>query len=390
MALGQQSGDSLFNLASQSQTNLSKIETLAKITNQAKEYPIADVITAIEWIDSLAIDSLEVYILYNQNNKLGNYFRYLGFDDEGLKYFEKNNLISQRFQLVPEYLNIGLIYHDQGDYSTAKSYFLKSRNGHYRYGVNNQAYGYYFYGRSILKNKPDSSNYYVNTAIAIWESIPLGGPNDIYYFDKREPGALTQAYHHLGLDALQEGDFIAAGKYAEKVKLWANISSCSWGSYYSLKAIINLKNKNLDSAIYFALKNLEESQKPNCGGFYVKDNEAESHSLIATMYEQNGSIEEAYMHYKKYVKLKNEVKSSSNQMAVQFHKFEKDKLTLEKGFQKELLQEKILRNVALASGLLLLLISAGFYNRWQFVRKSRAIIKKEKDSSENLLINILT
>ena len=47
------------------------------------------------------------------------------------------------------------------------------------------------------------------------------------------------------------------------------------------------------------------------------------------------------------------------------------------------------RNIALVSGALVLLLAGGLYSRLRYMRKSRATIQKEKDRSENLLLNIL-
>ena len=37
----------------------------------------------------------------------------------------------------------------------------------------------------------------------------------------------------------------------------------------------------------------------------------------------------------------------------------------------------------------MLLISGGLYGRWRYIKKAKAVIEKEKDRSENLLLNIL-
>ena len=47
------------------------------------------------------------------------------------------------------------------------------------------------------------------------------------------------------------------------------------------------------------------------------------------------------------------------------------------------------RNIAIGSGLFFLLLAGGFFSRWRYVKKSKAIIEKEKDRSNNLLLNIL-
>src|SRR6266545_4192691 len=47
------------------------------------------------------------------------------------------------------------------------------------------------------------------------------------------------------------------------------------------------------------------------------------------------------------------------------------------------------RNIFMYGGLGILVVTASLWNRLRYIRKSRAIIKKEKDRSENLLLNIL-
>jgi class 3 adenylate cyclase len=56
---------------------------------------------------------------------------------------------------------------------------------------------------------------------------------------------------------------------------------------------------------------------------------------------------------------------------------------------QEIEQEKRKELYLTVSGLFILLVAGGIYNRLRFVRKSKAIIEKEKDRSENLLLNIL-
>ena len=61
----------------------------------------------------------------------------------------------------------------------------------------------------------------------------------------------------------------------------------------------------------------------------------------------------------------------------------------EVAYEKQILEQTNTRNVLIGSGLLLLVISGGLWNRLAFSRKSRKIIEIEKDRSENLLLNIL-
>ncbi len=55
----------------------------------------------------------------------------------------------------------------------------------------------------------------------------------------------------------------------------------------------------------------------------------------------------------------------------------------------EIKRQKAIRNGTIAFGVLLLVLAGGLYNRYQYTRKTNAIITKEKERSEELLLNIL-
>jgi class 3 adenylate cyclase len=57
--------------------------------------------------------------------------------------------------------------------------------------------------------------------------------------------------------------------------------------------------------------------------------------------------------------------------------------------QKEVDKKIQTRNLFAGGGLLAILLAGAFFSRWRYVRKSRDIISKEKDRSDNLLLNIL-
>ncbi len=70
-------------------------------------------------------------------------------------------------------------------------------------------------------------------------------------------------------------------------------------------------------------------------------------------------------------------------------KVEEEKLKVEMTHQIEVRKKEKNRNIAFGSGLFFLLLAGGLFGRNRYIRKSKAIIEKEKDRSENLLLNIL-
>lgn len=67
----------------------------------------------------------------------------------------------------------------------------------------------------------------------------------------------------------------------------------------------------------------------------------------------------------------------------------KKKLLMEIAHREEVIKKDKTRNILIGSGLFAILLAGGFFSRWRYVKKSRDIISKEKDRSENLLLNIL-
>jgi class 3 adenylate cyclase len=139
------------------------------------------------------------------------------------------------------------------------------------------------------------------------------------------------------------------------------------------------------------------------------DAEAREHSDLLTRskvaqskaitYRDMGDYKSSVFHYESYISLRDSVLNeerirSVNEMQ---EKFETEKRKREirdlevKNLDSELVTERVRRgrNLLTGGGLLVLLLATGLWSRLRYVRKSRAIIAKERDRSENLLLNIL-
>ena len=67
-----------------------------------------------------------------------------------------------------------------------------------------------------------------------------------------------------------------------------------------------------------------------------------------------------------------------------------DLLTKDQALKEETIKrQKIMNYAAAITGVLLLLVIVGFYNRYKYVRKTNKIIQNERDRSKELLLNIL-
>lgn len=90
-----------------------------------------------------------------------------------------------------------------------------------------------------------------------------------------------------------------------------------------------------------------------------------------------------------------ETNNRLQQMEIEKQAFEDSVATAEKERLIELAHEAEIRkknrtkNIAIIGALFILLIAVGLFSRWRSLRRSNAIIEKEKERSDNLLLNIL-
>ena len=91
---------------------------------------------------------------------------------------------------------------------------------------------------------------------------------------------------------------------------------------------------------------------------------------------------------KEIVKKLQQMEFSKQVLADSLLQVEKD-LHVEMAHKDEVREKDRNRNLSLGAGIFFLVLSGGFYSRWRYVKKSKKIIEKEKDRSENLLLNIL-
>lgn len=66
-----------------------------------------------------------------------------------------------------------------------------------------------------------------------------------------------------------------------------------------------------------------------------------------------------------------------------------EKRLVQEAHKETIRQKEQARNISLGIGGLVLLIAGGLYSRLRYIRKSKAVLQREKDRSENLLLNIL-
>lgn len=106
-----------------------------------------------------------------------------------------------------------------------------------------------------------------------------------------------------------------------------------------------------------------------------------------------GNFELAYKYYREYEEISEKVTSADGKSAIEKFELqlasEKKEHELKLAAQKELARERNRRNIYIGIGILVILIAIALWSRLRFIRRAKKVIEKERDRSEELLLNIL-
>jgi class 3 adenylate cyclase len=113
-----------------------------------------------------------------------------------------------------------------------------------------------------------------------------------------------------------------------------------------------------------------------------------------------GNGNEALVYFERFQEIDDSLKVDETTKKLQQMEFAKQVLTdslatvekerlIKEAHQEEVQQKNRTRNMLLGAGLLILILAGAIYSRLIYTRKAKAVIEKEKDRSENLLLNIL-
>ena len=319
---------------------------------------------------------------------------YIYHDNEdvisALKYYQKSLKIYEELDdlegIGSIYNEFGNIYSVKGDHEKALDYFLKSivNNDAFDDGTGNSAQ-YVNIGNLYL----DTEEYvkalaYYEKGLAIEEK-------------KNDKLGIASALSGIGLVYYEQGDDAKALDYLEKSLRISESINNAQGSASILLGIsdISLNQENYSKAIEYCEKSLALAK--NIGDLGGQENACE---CLYEAYRAIGNTNKALSYYEQTIIISDSIKTEETSIKLQqieFSKqvFEDSLVQVEKDLQVQMKHQVEVRkkdknrNLAIAAGLICFLLAIGFFTRWQYVKKSRAIIEKEKNRSESLLLNIL-
>ena len=313
----------------------------------------------------------------------GDFVKALDFFEKSLAIGKKNG---NQSAVASGLGNIALIYKAQGEYDKALEYFEKSlaidkKNGdqigvaHNLTGIGNlyvekanyiEALEYYEKSLAILEEQEDRGAIANNLlSIGIVYSRQSEVARALAYYEQsllisEELGnqfGIANSLKTIGFSYGRKGDFVKALDYCQKsyeiylsIGVLSGQKECCQCQYNVYKAMGN-GNK--------ALEFLEKIQ--------VIDDSLNAEETIKKLQQ---------MEFAKAVYADSVEKAEEARLIKEAH-------------EAEVAQKNKTRNIAIGGGILALLLAGGFYSRNRYIKKSRDVISKEKDRSENLLLNIL-
>lgn len=314
-------------------------------------------------------------VLGNQVNAIRHY-------ELGLEQYER---LGNKSGMAKTLNNLGNIYADLGD-EKAMDYYLKSVDLH-----------------EHIDDKNGLINPINNIGILFFEREDY--PKALEYYSKslelsielNNKSGIAMCLNNLGELYENKGDLALALKY---YKDCLNISNELGHNYGITQSFINI-------ARIFTKENSFKEAIRNCNQSYDRAKEMKSIGLqkkacecLYEAYKGMGNGAMALEFHEQMLVLNDSLQTEETAKKLQQMEFAKQVLAdsllqVEKDLQVEMVHQEEVRkkdrnrNLAVGAGIFFLVLSGGFYSRWRYVRKSKRIIEKEKDRSENLLLNIL-
>ncbi len=323
-------------------------------------------------------------------NNIGLTYWNQGNNSKAIDYYIKSLKLSQELNdktgVGQTLNNIGNIYSDIGDYSKALDYYDQSLKIKEELGdtegaaicLSNIGIMYEYLG-----DYPKALDYSYQS-LKIKEEFP----------DKK---SISHTLLPLGSIYMSMGDYPKALEYFTKsLDLREELNDIKGMAIcYNKIGNLYLKLNSSSKAISWCKKALDISEE-----IEIIASQREACNCLYEAYKSLGKGNEALEYFERTKILADSLNKEETAKKLQQMEFakqmladslvrEEEKLIVKHAYELEVKKKDLQRKIFLALVIFVLLIAVGLYGSLRYVRISRAIIQKEKDSSENLLLNIL-
>lgn len=381
--------DSLKGALSTSREDSNKVETLLELSKlyygsslenaMTKAIEARDLATKLNYKKGLAYAYKSIGIVYYIQDK---YIKAIHAWQSSLEIFKE---IRDKVGIANIQNNIGAVYFNQGDDDKALEYYLKSLE---------------------LSEEIDDTLRILTACInigAVYENKPNTYKNALEYYQRALP--LAEAIHDehaLGVVLANIGSlYYTMGQDSVAMLFLERSVKTLRKSQQDLPAALNtigriyLRKGDFQAAINECWKGLQLAEEVSAISL-----QRAACECLYTSYKAIGNRNKALEYHEQMLVLDDSLQAEETSKKLQQMEFakqvladsmaqEEKELKTKIAYEADVRQKKRSRNLFLGGGLLVLLLAVGLYRRNRYIRKSRDEISKEKDRSENLLLNIL-
>jgi class 3 adenylate cyclase/Tfp pilus assembly protein PilF len=325
----------------------------------------------------------------NMSSNLGAVHFSQGDDNKAIEYHLQSLRVSEeigdKLRIATSLINIGAVYSNkENTLHMALDYYhralpLSNELGDYE-AIATVAVNM---GEIFLQNNsPDSALYFFNTSLEAYQ--------------KAESVKVAYALTNIGKVYAMIGDYPQAVKFQKEAIEKARGLDAKLEMTQSFLGLA----KTYDAQGDIALAKDAYRQAQGIGEEIKAKNELKYiYEGLAILYAKTKDFSDAYKYQTLYTVMKDSLYNDEMDKKLQSmtlsYEIEKkqgdiDLLTKDIALQELSLQrQRIAIYAAGSTGVLLLLLAIGLFNRYKYVRKTKKIIEEEKDRSEKLLLNIL-
>jgi class 3 adenylate cyclase len=212
-----------------------------------------------------------------------------------------------------------------------------------------------------------------------------------------DPHLYAKSLGNIGIVYEEEGDYSnALDYYTQSLHLNEQLGDQK-GAAHQLNNLGELSEKQGD---YPRALDYCQSSFALASSIGVLDEQKDACECLYRIYKALGNSTNALFYLEKMHEVEDSLHSEETAKKLQQMEFRQVMLQdsiaraeearlVQEAHQAEVSRQNRTRNFLAAGGFLALLLAGGFFSRWRYVKKSKAIIEKEKNRSENLLLNIL-
>ncbi len=322
--------------------------------------------------------------------RLGAIFYHQGHYTKAIQYFNKYfeyDVDSRNIRIHAEiYTNLGAIYFQQADYVKAKEYYEKGLRIDEQFEQHRgMAIGYFNIGECYLEEKDLSvAMEYFQKSLKVCQQ----------YFEK---DLIADCYLAIGLIHMKRKEYSEARRFYQQ-----SLEAANEIGYNSILSSIYTYQGNLLNILSDhtqALEKCKQGYEESIKTGDVQEQISACECLYST-YKALGDAGSALEYHETFLALTDSLHNEETvrqlqqmefkqQMLADSLKMEEEKFQAALASEREINKQKTRKNLFLTAGIGIFILSIGLYSRLTYIRKSRSMIQKEKDRSENLLLNIL-